>query len=240
MMQWVQLFKKNWWNALEDRYFAVRFVINLVVCYALYMYFTNLLVLNRFREGVILSDPIQQLFTPVDLSLHIFILTYTCILAYIVYIIPRPREFYYAARAFLVVFILRFSFIYLVPLSPPKTMIVLNDPVLNWIVGNNNEIMNDLFFSGHVADVCIFIYCVRYNPLRYFMIVCVIITAIMLVWQQVHYTADVVAAPFFAYVSYRVFAQKGIELAVAKQTAEATATQVITQPAPETQRESVY
>ena len=89
-------------------------------------------------------------------------------------------------------------------------MIVLNDPVLDWIVGNNHEIFNDLFFSGHVSDVCIFIFCCRYNPLRYFMMCSVVLVAVILVWQQVHYTADVCGAPFFAYASYVVFAKKGL------------------------------
>ncbi len=199
-------------EALSERHYAIKFFINLITCYSLYIYVTHLLVANRFREGGILCDPIQQLFTPVDLSLPIFILTYSCIVAFLLYIIPRPKDFYFAARAFLVVFLLRFSFIYLIPLSPPKTMIVLNDPVLDWIVGNNNEIYNDLFFSGHVADVCIFIFCCRNKWLTYFMVVSVILIAVMLVWQQVHYTADVLGAPFFAYASYRLFAKNGLEM----------------------------
>ncbi len=210
MKKWYGLFIKNWSDALNEKYYVIKFFANLIFCYALYIYVTHLLVRNRFREGVVLSDPIQEFFTPVDFSLPIFVLTYVCIAAFIIYVVPRPRDFYFAARAFLVVFLLRFSFILLIPLSPPDTMIVLNDPVLDWIVGNNNSIYNDLFFSGHVADVCIFIFCCRYNPLKYFMIVSAILVAVMLVWQQVHYTADVLGAPFFAYVSYAVFAKKGL------------------------------
>jgi len=210
MKQWYTLFRENWRNALAEKYYAFKFFINLIVCYTIYIYVTHLLVANRFREGVVLCDPIQQLFTPVDLSLPIFALTYLSILAFIFYIIPRPRDFYFAVRAFLVVFLFRFSFIYLIPLSPPKTIIVLNDPVLDWIVGNNHEIFNDLFFSGHVADICIFIFCCRYNPLKYFLFASAVLVAIMLVWQQVHYTADVLGAPFFAYASYVLFAKKGI------------------------------
>jgi len=88
-------------------------------------------------------------------------------------------------------------------------MIFLNDPVLNWIV-NNNEITNDLFFSGHVADISIFVLCCRTKWLKYFLLVSTVVIAVMLVWQHVHYTADVLAAPFFAYASYVVFAKKGL------------------------------
>ena len=211
MIKWYNLFKQNWWAALEDKFYGLKFLINLVACYGVYMYVTHLLVVNRFREGAVLSDPIQQLFKPVDLSIPIFVITYVCIVGYIIYIIPRPRDFYFAARAFLVVFLLRFSFILLVPLAPAKDMVVLNDPILDWIVGNNHEIYNDLFFSGHVADISIFFLCNRSKWLRGFMGCCAVTVGLLLVWQHVHYTADVVAAPFFAYASYVVFAKKGLE-----------------------------
>ena len=210
MKNWVTLLKANWSEVLSEKYFTLKYIVNLVCCYTLYIYITHLLVQNRFREGVVLCDPIQKFFTPVDFSLPIFVLTYACAISFIVYIIPRPRHFYFALRAFLVVFLFRFAAIYLIALSPPQTMIPLNDPVIDWIVGNNHEIYNDLFFSGHVADVCIFIFCCRSNWLRGFLLVSVFFVAVMLVWQQVHYTADVLGAPFFAYVSYVLFAKKGI------------------------------
>jgi hypothetical protein len=173
-----------------------------------------MLVENRFREGVILCDPIQQLFKPMNFSLPIFLITYSCIVSYIIYIIPRPRDFYVTTRAFLVVFLLRYSFIYLVPLAPPKDMIALNDPVLDWIVGHNHEIFNDLFFSGHVADICIFFFCCRSVTLRAYYLGCIICVAVLLVWQHVHYTADVCGAPFFAFASYFVFARQRYKVPV--------------------------
>lgn len=210
MSNWFSLFKNNWSEVLEEKYFAVKYIFNLVVCYWLYIHFTKLLVANRFVKGVVLNDKIQQWFNPTDFSLPIFIITYGCIIAFVVYILPRPRHFYFACRAFLVVFLFRFAFIHLIPLSPPKDMILLNDPVLNWIV-NNNEITNDLFFSGHVADICIFFFCCRNYWLRVLFFLCTAAIAVMLVAQHVHYTGDVLASPFFAYVSYKLFAQKGID-----------------------------
>jgi len=211
MQGWYQLLIKNWNDVLGEKYYAAKYIVNLIVCYWLYIYFTRLLVLNRFAEGKILRDKVQMLLTPVDFSVPIFILTYASIILFVLYIIPRPRDFYYSARAFLVVFLLRFSFIHLVPLCPPKDMIFLVDPVLDWIVGDNHEIMNDLFFSGHVADICIFIFCCYDNKaLKYFLIASAIGVGAMLIWQHVHYTADVLAAPFFAYVSYVVFTKKGL------------------------------
>lgn len=209
MKNWYQLLIKNWNEALSEKYYVLKYIVNLIVCYWLYIHYTKLLVANRFTPGVVLNDRIQQCFEPVDFSWAIFVLTYTCIVAFIIYIIPRPRHFYFTARAFLVVFLLRFAFIHLIPLNPPADMIFLNDPVLNWIV-NNNEITNDLFFSGHVADISIFVLCCRTKWLKYFLLVSTVVIAVMLVWQHVHYTADVLAAPFFAYASYVVFAKKGL------------------------------
>lgn len=208
MMKWWKLLRQNWSDVLEDKWYVLRFLLNLVVCYSIYISVTKLLVANRFREGVVLHDPIQQFFKPVDLSLPIFIITYVAIVVYILYVAARPQYFSYAARAFLAVFLLRFSFIWLVPLTPPHSYIALNDPVLDWIVGNNHEISNDLFFSGHISDISIFFFCCGTRWLRVFFLCSIISIGLMMVWQHVHYTADVVAAPFFAYASYVIFTKQ--------------------------------
>lgn len=214
------MFVANWREAIANRRFTVYYIINLLVCYALYMYVVRVLVENRFAGGPVLRDMLQQHLTPRDFSIPIFALTYSCIIAYIIYVLPRPVYFYYAARAFLAVFLLRAFFIHLVPLSPPPGFLFLNDPFLDWIVGDNHEIMNDLFFSGHVADVCIFIFCCHHRGLKAYMVVSTIVVAVLITWQRVHYSADVIGAPFFAYGSYRLFAagrlQQSIEEVVQK------------------------
>ena len=68
--------------------------------------------------------------------------------------------------------------------------------------------MNDLFFSGHVADLTTFYLLCRSLRLKRYILFCIIVVATMLVWQRVHYTIDVMMAPAFAYTSYWIFVQK--------------------------------
>ncbi len=210
MKEWYNNTKANWKELLSDKKFLVKYLFNFLVCYSVYMLLVQFLVWNRLRPGVVLDDPIQHLFEPYDFSFPTFMLTYLCIILYVGYLVSRPRDFYYGVRAFTAVFVARAAFIYLVPLTPPTQAIVLKDPFLDSIIWGNILITNDLFFSGHVADICIFIYLSRSDLLRYFMMACAVVVGIMLVWQHVHYTADVIASPFFAYVAYTVFAKEYI------------------------------
>ncbi len=205
MNSWYLTFRNNWSEALEEKNFLMRFTINAVVCTSLYMAMVHFLAWNRLTPGVILNDPIQKFFVPRDFSTIIFSITYSCAILFIIYIIARPRDFYYVARAFLVVFLLRGVFIVLIPLVPPTDTVPLHDPFLDFLVGENKDILNDLFYSGHMADLCIFFLCCRSVALKSFTFLSAIAVAIMLVWQHVHYTADVIGAPFFAYVCYALF-----------------------------------
>lgn len=211
MQQWYNNLRTNWAEIIGNKKFLFVFIVNFVLCYLIYMALVQFLLWNRTRPGAVLDDPIQQLFIPLDLSLPTFFLTYTCIIGIIIHLLAHPRVLHYGFRAFTAVFILRTFFIYLVPLAPPPQTILLKDPFLDSLIWGNVAITNDLFFSGHVADICVFVFLSRSNWLRYFLIVCAVAVGVMVVWQHVHYTADVVAAPFFSYTSYRLFAKPYIK-----------------------------
>jgi len=205
MKQWHDTMKQNWATLAADRVMLLKFVLNFLVCYMLFMLMINFLVRIRFRAGVVLNDPIQQLFTPHDFSFYISLLTYICIITYLLYVIALPRQLYFALRAFLAVFLIRALFIYLVPLAPPPKMIFLKDPFVEFVIGSSNILLNDLFYSGHAAAMTLFVLCCTNIWLRIFMTVICLVVSLLLVWQHVHYTADIVAAPFFAYVCYAFF-----------------------------------
>ena len=211
MKDWYNNVITNWKELMSDRKFFMKFVFNFIVCYSIYMLGVRFLVWNRNRPGVVLDDPIQLLFTPFDFSFPTFLFTYVCIVSFLIYIAARPRDFYYGVRVFTSVFVARIGFIYLVPLATPSGAILLRDPFLDSAIWGNLPISNDLFFSGHVADICVFIFLCRSNSLRLFMTACAITVGVMVIWQHVHYTADVIAAPFFAYAFYSIFAKAYIQ-----------------------------
>src|SRR5688500_16933184 len=124
MKEWYYSAKSNWGELLSDRKFLIKYLLNFIVCYSVYMLLVKFLVWNRMRPGVVLDDSIQHFFAPYDFSIPTFTLTYLCIIFFVLYLISRPRDFYYGARAFTAVFVARAAFIYLIPLTPPLQAIV--------------------------------------------------------------------------------------------------------------------
>ena len=207
---WLTHFKTNWNAALAKKNFGSMYAANFVACFVLYMMVTRFLFYNRVRPGVTLNDPVLALFAPVDLSAPIFILLYSSIILFLIHMLARPQTFVYAVRAFLYLFAIRAVFIYLMPLAPPQGLVLLKDPFIDNVVGFRNEVLNDLFFSGHVSDLAFFIFCCTNKKLKGYLIVSTLAVAIMLLIQRAHYTADVLTSPMAAYFCYAVFVRDNV------------------------------
>ena len=204
LYSYIQLTKQRWLSAYEDRHFRFRFVLNFFACLFLYFTIVHWLHLNSSRIGATLNDPIQPHFIARDWSVLIGILTYASVIPFLVFIAQQPRLLHQVFRSFTAVFVVRAVCIWLVPLAPPKEIIALYDPVIDYLAGEGS-ILNDLFFSGHVADLFIFFFAATNLKLKQWIFICTIFVGTLLVWQRVHYTIDVFAAPFFAWVCHRVF-----------------------------------
>ena len=86
--------------------------------------------------------------------------------------------------------------------SAPEDIILLTDPVVDNIIGSSRTLTKDLFFSGHTSTAFLFFLMARNRTLRYILLVNCIAIAVLLLWQHVHYTIDVVVAPIFAFFAY--------------------------------------
>lgn len=207
---WKNELTQGWRIALADSNFAREFCLNLGGCLFVYFAIVEFLKGNRFREGAILKDPIQLLLQPHDFSALIFVGTYLAVILFLLHIVAYPRIMHLAFRSFTAVFLVRAACIYLVPLHPAIGFIPLNDPFTEFIA-HENFIYNDLFFSGHMSDLTIFALAAQSKRLRYLIVTCAFFVGLWLVWQRVHYSIDVIAAPFFAYVCHVQFLQKPLE-----------------------------
>jgi membrane-associated phospholipid phosphatase len=84
-------------------------------------------------------------------------------------------------------------------------MILLNDPFVQFF-GSGDVLTKDLFFSGHTATLFLLFLISEKKYLKIIFLLCTILVGIAVLLQHVHYTIDVLAAPFFAYASYKLAA----------------------------------
>ena len=204
---WYATMTANWREALHDQNFRRYFPPNLLICVIVFYAMIYWLHLNSGRLGLIINDPIYNLLTPRDFSGVIFFFTYTGTVLTILYVLQYPFLLHRALLSFVAVFLIRAVCIYLVPLSPSPGIIPLNDPVTDTL-GREGRILNDLFFSGHIADLTTFYLVCRNSYLKRYIMLCAVIVATLLVWQRVHYTIDVLVAPAFSYITFWVFVEK--------------------------------
>lgn len=106
---------------------------------------------------------------------------------------------------FILVLFARTVTIYFVPLEPPHNMILLSDPVASFFLHSSQVfVTKDLFFSGHVSALTLLFLIVTNRYVKAYAFVAMIGVGIMIMWQHVHYSMDVMFAPIVSYGSYKL------------------------------------
>jgi hypothetical protein len=161
------------------------------------------------KEGYPLTDFILAYLAPTDWSWTIFMLIYSSVLLTLATNYKNPRVIAQGLATYSIVTWLRMLTIYLFTLDAPAGLIFLKDPFLSFIV-YPDYFVKDLFFSGHISSMVVFVLIEPNRMLRWIKIAATLVVSVLILVQHVHYTLDVVAAPFFTYGVYRlvVFIQK--------------------------------
>jgi hypothetical protein len=183
------------------RYLVELFLSTLAVAVALGG-LAQYLQFNERRAGVVLADPVLAMLAPRDLSWVIFGLVYATTLVALVGLLRHPHALLLTLRAYALMVIVRIAAMYVAPFDVPAGLVTLTDP-LAALVGVGPDIRRDLFFSGHTATIFLFFLTAVERPLRYFFLACSIAVGLCVMLQHVHYTLDVIAAPFFCYGCFR-------------------------------------
>ena len=152
------------------------------------------------RPGVVLADPVLALFPPRDVTWLTFGLVYIGLLTTFVLLLPHPRRLVLGAQAYALMVLFRMAVMAVTPLEAPPDTIPLRDPLVQ-ILGTGEVLTRDLFFSGHTATLALLTFLAPSRASRRFFMVCTLLVAICVLWQHVHYTVDVLVAPFVAYAS---------------------------------------
>lgn len=192
------------WSAfLKNKYSRNEFIISVVLLFITLFVFAKFLNFNEYRPGTTLADPVLHFFNPVDLTWLIFCLIYFSLLLILVNLLSDPQRLVFTIQSYVLLLLIRMVMMYLTPLNPPAGMIQLNDPIVQTF-GTGRLLTKDLFFSGHTATIFLFYLVSNKKILRTFFLSASILIAIAVLLQHVHYTVDVVSAPFFSYLSYRL------------------------------------
>ena len=191
----------EFWKLPKSRiYFSVG--IGCMVLMFITVFFTLRFV--EQRPGFIIETWAKELLgSPINFSIGIFGITYFSIVFAISEHARRPVTFLQMLIAYSFMQISKCVLLLLVPLDPPVDILPLSDPILENAFYGGNVNLKDLFFSGHVATVFIAGVFTRTRTMKFVFLLLGIALSFMLAQQRVHYIADVIAAPFFAWLAFK-------------------------------------
>jgi hypothetical protein len=172
--------------------------------------FAGILVLFPFffraietRDGFTFHDVVLQWLQARNVSVAVFFLIWSCCLILLIRIPRDPMMLLVMLWAYNAVTLIRMACIALISLNPPEGLIPLADPITNQFYGEH-YITHDLFFSGHTTTVFLIFLCLKKKTDRLYALFSSVILGVLLLVQHVHYTVDVLAAPFFTYAVFRL------------------------------------
>jgi len=191
----------SWKEAFRSSKFKIEFTATIILLIFILTALANFLNFVETRDGVVLKDPLLNLFEPVNLTWLIFGLIYISIITAIIVFLKNPESLITAFQSYIVMTFFRIIAMYLLPLNPPQKMIPLGDPFVEYF-GTGQLLTKDLFFSGHTATLFLLFLLADSKSIKIFFLISTIIVAVAVLLQHVHYSIDVLAAPFFAYCSF--------------------------------------
>lgn len=193
----------GWKNFLKKK--RKEFILTVFFLAVILYIFPNFLNYVEERQGIILADPILELFNPIDLTWLTFGLIYISLIVAIYSFAAKPEILLLALQSYSLLVIFRMMVMYSAPLDAPEKLILLNDPFVQFF-GSGKVLTKDLFFSGHTATLFLLFLISDKKYLKIIFLICTVLVGIAVLLQHVHYTIDVLSAPFFAYASYKIAA----------------------------------
>jgi hypothetical protein len=190
-------------NAWRDPAWRMELAVTAALLVPVLFALTHFLDAVERRPGATLQDPVLALFPAVNLTWLTFLIIYAGIIVGLVVLVQDPRRLLLIFQAYAVMALFRMAAMYLTPLEPPPGIIELRDPFVEFF-GGGKTLTRDLFFSGHTSTTFLLFLVIPGRGLRVVYACATLLVGLCVVLQHVHYTVDVVAAPFFAYGAYSI------------------------------------
>lgn len=192
----------SWSEAIRNKSYTIQlaiFIIVILIVVSFLPYYFHSVI--GPKPGVQLNDQVLTLFPPQDHSWIIFGLIYLSLVIILQGIGSKPLSILIGIKCYLVITLLRMITMYLFTFEPPAGMISLHDPIIDVVAYGGAVFNKDLFFSGHVATLTLFILLEERPLLKKILVFNSLAVAGLILLQRVHYTIDVLAAPFITYAS---------------------------------------
>jgi hypothetical protein len=193
---------KEFWSSPKSKSYTW-IALGLFACMFVSVLFT--LAYVEKRTGYVIEDwSLSILGKPRDFSIPIFTITYFAMVYAIWTNVKRPKVFLHMFITYAFMQLSKCLVLLFVPLDPPTEILPLTDPILETLFYGGNVNLKDLFFSGHVATVCIAGIYARGHLMKIVFFVLAIILGFLMAQQRVHYIVDALAAPLFVWFAFRI------------------------------------
>jgi hypothetical protein len=193
-----------WSTAWRSRSFRNQFALSLLLLIGVGMHQFHYLRIWQSRPGIQINDMVLNLLPPHDFSIPIFIFEYSTLFLVFVSVLSIPDRMVKGFQMFSLMLFARTVSVYLIPLEQPVDMVALNDPMANLLLHTKEVFVSkDLFFSGHIGAISLLMLVTMNKYIKTYALVAAIIVGILIMWQHVHYSMDVMFAPLVSYTSYK-------------------------------------
>jgi len=200
----------SWKTFFQNSKNRTEFILTIVVLIVVIITFSRFLVFVENRMGVVLNDPLLYLFNPIDLTWVTFSLIYISLILFLANNIKDPNKIMFALQTYSLMVLFRGIAMYLTPFNAPDSILVLNDPFVQFF-GKGDILTKDLFFSGHTGTLFLLFLLAESKKLKATFLIATILVGSAVLLQHVHYSIDVFVAPFIAYGSYRIIKRFHLE-----------------------------
>ncbi|HJW28176.1 MAG TPA: phosphatase PAP2-related protein [Saprospiraceae bacterium] len=190
--------RELWRHRRARWYVAFCLVSLLMVIFYLPYYYGEVI---EPKPGILWNDAVLDLFAPVNWSVFIFSIIYLSILLTVISIANKPGLLLVGATTYFLVSILRMVSMYVLTLEPPAGMVLLIDPITSNFYPDHG-FAKDLFFSGHVSTMMLLVLVEKKRLFRYAKIIGTVVVGLLLAWQHVHYTLDLLVAPVVTFLVF--------------------------------------
>lgn len=193
----------KWKVAWQQTSFRKRMITGLFILSVILLFFPLFFEIIEKRKGIQLNDWVLDILPSYDLSIPIFAIIWLMTVFILVRFAQSPSLFIIFLWSYIFLCLSRIITISIVPLAPPYGLIELKDPLTNIFYGGNFN-SKDLFYSGHTATQFLIFLCLQKRRDKLLALASTILVGLMVLLQHIHYFIDVISAPLFSFLMYRL------------------------------------